>query len=125
MQSVSADHAQQHYLPAHFAESGYAVFEIPKLFSAPDALRIKLAEQRDARIAVVFFKLKQNCLAGVLFEKALAHIYSICGGEVGGIQAAFFFAVRDAVNRDELSAVFQLKAHVEIPHADLQLLFYC
>lgn len=34
VRSVSADHAQQHYLPAHFAESGYAVFEIPKLFSA-------------------------------------------------------------------------------------------
>lgn len=84
VRSVNAYHAQQHYLPAHFAESGYAVFEIPKLFSAPDALRIKLAEQRDTRIAVVFFKLKQNCLAGVLFEKALAHIYSICGGEVGG-----------------------------------------
>ena len=84
MRSVNVYHAQQHYLPAHFAESGYAVFEIPKLFSAPDALRIKLAEQRDARVAVVLLELKQNCLAGVLFEKTFAHIYSICGGEVGG-----------------------------------------
>ena len=125
MKSVSADHAQQHYLPAHFAESGYAVFEIPKLFSAPDTLLVEFPEQRDARIAVVFFKLKQNCLAGVLFEKTFARIYSICGGEVGGFLAALFFAVRDAVNGDKLSAVFQLKAHVEIPHADLQLLFYC